>query len=119
MLKKSLLLIILNGLFASCVESLHIGNFSTVGQKRFTQNDDRSGGFPKFPQGFITSGDFVGGISGSIDNKFYYPFFITQKNQESKTGLNSCGTRSIKFTPKRNGKIIGGNIAPYGGIHYR
>lgn len=71
----------------------------------------RSGGFPKFPQSIATT----------YDNKFYSVAFVNRpKNQESLgTGADACGTRSIKFNPKRYGKIIGGHSVPYGAFPWQ
>lgn len=99
-------------------DAFHIRNYTA--QSQFIQNDIRSGGFPKFPQSFITSVDTM-----SDTNKFYYhPFFVGQPNPDTQSiDLNACGTRSIKFTPRqpptstsrvRHSKIVGGNIASYG-----
>lgn len=73
--------------------------------KAFT-TDSRSGGFPKFPQSFGTT----------YDNKLYSIAFMNQPhNHENLYSLtNTCGTRTIKFNPKRYGKIIGGHAVPYG-----
>lgn len=85
------------------IESMANGNINAI----------RSGGFPKFPQSIVTNGE----------NKFYNAYLPHQLQQEQQKykkqetfseSLNTCGTRTIKFYPKRYGKIIGGNVAPYG-----
>lgn len=75
------------------VVSYRIGNFSQF-------NDNRSGGFPKFPQSFLTNNG---------DNKLFQSFYSSQKYNDFET--NACGTRSVHFNPKRSPKIIGGILS--------
>lgn len=79
------------------IESYRIGRFNYT----VATADNRSGGFPKFPQSFL---------SGNNENKFFHQFYFPPNNHEMiSTKQNTCGTRSVHFTPKRSGKIIGGN----------
>lgn len=79
------------------IESYRIGNFNYT----VASADDRSGGFPKFPQSFLLVNN---------QNQFYHQFYFPSKNHEDiSTPQNTCGTRSVQFNPKRSGKIIGGN----------
>lgn len=65
-------------------------------------NDKRTGGFPNFPQSFAMS---------NAGNKFFHGFYFPQQNAENvHSNRNACGTRSVNFTPKRAGKIIGGKL---------
>lgn len=111
MLEKLFALIIINSLsiWSSCVDAFHIGNFTTT--HKYIANDIRSGGYPKFPQSMITHNAYSG-------NKFYHAYFLQQNNPE-KLSSTGCGTRSVHFNPKRNGKIIGGNTAPYGAFPWQ
>lgn len=77
------------------VVSYRIGNFSQA-------NDNRSGGFPKFPQSFLTNNG---------NNKLFQSFYTSQKYNNINTDANTCGTRSVQFNPKRSAKIIGGNCS--------
>ena len=77
------------------VVSYRIGNFSQP-------NDNRSGGFPKFPQSFLAH--------NNLENKFFQPSYSSQQHNNMQTDANTCGTRSIPFNPKRSAKIIGGNL---------
>lgn len=92
-------LTLLIGLFIwnNRIESYRIGNFNYT----VASADDRSGGFPKFPQSFVLVNN---------QNQFYHQFYFPSKNHEDiPTHQNTCGTRSVQFNPKRSGKIIGGN----------
>lgn len=78
--------------------TLLIGMFIWSGRAISTAND-RSGGYPKFPQSF-----FVGG------NQLIHGFYITPNQKvHQQVDENACGTRSVHFNPKRFAKIIGGN----------
>lgn len=68
----------------------------------------RSGGFPKFPGNYDVD---VSNSNGETRN--------TTLNVKKSTDLLECGTRTIQFYPKRSGKIIGGNVAPYGAFPWQ
>lgn len=90
-------LTLLIGIFAwnSGIDAYRIGPFNK------TAVENRSGGFPKFPQSFLVN---------SGDNHFIHGFYLSHKNPEHLpvNHRNTCGTRSVPFNPKRSGKIIGG-----------
>lgn len=74
----------------------------------------RSGGHPKFPPLFQ--------LEEGIDNDYYNTNFTTvpqaQLFDHSHIAENNiqidCGKRTIRHYPLRNGKIVGGSVAPYG-----
>lgn len=103
-----LLVWIVTYLLARCtiVASYRVHNAS----ERQLFNDIRSGGFPKFPEA-------LGSNSGG--NKFYNSFETQNSNEQPDDMTNMCGTRLVKFYPKRHGKIIGGNEAPYGAFPWQ
>lgn len=113
---KLLAVIILNSIpliwwHNNCVEAFFIGNFTPI--NKYVLNDIRSGGFPKFPPSMLTQNLNTG-------NKHFYGQFLSAHNAENiQAEMNSCGTRSVNFNPKRNGKIIGGNVAPYGAFPWQ
>lgn len=79
-----------------CVDAYRIERFNqTTGH--------RSGGFPKFAQSISSS-----------TNKFINE--IHKYNHESRYqppyNRNSCGIRTINYSPKRSGRIIGGTYFP-------
>lgn len=82
------------GLFvwSNRIESYRIGKFNYT----LASEKDRSGGFPKFPQTFLFATNL---------HQFYFPPKI---HEIVPTHQPTCGTRSVHFTPKRSGKIIGG-----------
>lgn len=95
----------------NCVKAFYIGNFTAI--NKYVLNDIRSGGFPKFPPTMLTQNLNTG-------NKHSYGQLLSIHNVENiQTEMNSCGTRSVSFNPKRNGKIIGGNVAPYGAFPWQ
>lgn len=98
-LKQMLPLTLLVGIFAwnSGIDGYRIGPFNK------TAVEDRSGGFPKFPQSFLIN---------SGDNHFIHGFYLSHKTPEPLplNHRNTCGTRSVAFNPKRSGKIIGGKL---------
>lgn len=77
-----------------------------------TSQKTRSGGQPKFPPLFqLEEGDF-NFFNGNWSSQSSLDTFHNQ-NVMSNT-KNVCGTRSIRHYPRRNGKIVGGSVAPYG-----
>lgn len=115
MLEKVLVLIILDSIsiWQNYVDAFHIGSGNLNTTNKYISNDSRSGGFPKFPQTMLAQNAYSG-------NKFYYGFSWMQNNPENlNANTNTCGTRSVSFSPKRNGKIIGGNVVPYGSFPWQ
>lgn len=81
-------------MWSSRVDAYRIGRFNQT-------TDNRSGGFPKFAQSF-----------SSTANKFIHELYKFSNNNLERNrpiyNRNTCGIRSINYSPKRTGRIIGG-----------
>lgn len=84
----------------SLIEALNVLNNTT--QKT------RSGGHPKFPPLFE--------LDEASD--YYHDNFAEPQQADQPFISNNingdCGRRTIRYSPRRNGKIVGGSVAPYG-----
>lgn len=81
-------------MWSSRIDAYRIGKFNQT-------TDNRSGGFPKFSQSFSSSA-----------NKFIHEFYKFSNNNLERNrpiyNRNTCGIRTINYSPKRTGRIIGG-----------
>lgn len=81
-------------MWGSRIDAYRIGKFNQT-------TDNRSGGYPKFAQSFSSSA-----------NKFIHEFYKFSNNNLERNrpiySRNACGIRTINYSPKRTGRIIGG-----------